>query len=275
MADDKPPEKPAFDPFKPAEPRLPGVPEKKAAKPAAPPTTGGAAPTAAPASGASAEPAAVPAWMEKLPPQLRALPPAALYGGAGAVVLVLVILVWLVFRSPEPPPAPPQQTTSAPSAAVPSGASAGEAGQPAEPTPEVVTLPATVATTKDLAKAWSYRKFIIRQSGERIPAMVLRLPGSAGNSSAYWGFSLRAPFGRCELELITDTQKLANEYGYNVSHPMVADPCTQTLFHPLRMGSIGPSTYTRGEVVQGTALRPPIAVEIRIQKGEVIAFRTE
>jgi hypothetical protein len=211
--------------------------------------------------------------MEKLPPQLRALPPAALYGGAGGVAVLLVILLWLVFRSPEQPPVPLPQAEATPAA--PASPAAAEPGQTAEPAPEVFTLPATVATTQEMAKAWSYKKFIIRQAGERIPAMVLRLPGSAGNASAYWGFSLRAPFGRCDLDLITDTQKLASEFGYSVSHPMVVDPCTNTLFHPLRMGTIGPSTYARGEVVQGTALRPPVAVEIRIQKGEVIAVRTE
>lgn len=265
MADDKSSdEKPKFDPFKPAEPRLPGIPEKKQAAAAPAPSEPGSA-AAVPVEAA----AAGPAW---LPPQLRALPPAALYGAAGALALLLVLIVWMVVSSDEAPPPTPVTSSPAPAAtqtALPAGSPA------AEPAPDVVTLPAPVATTKEMAKAWSHKKFIIRQSGQRIPAMVLRLPGSAGSSAAYWGFTLQAPYGTCELELVTDLEKLAGDYGYRAQHPMVADPCTRAVFNPLSYGSIGASTFARGEVVRGTALRPPMAVQIRVQKGEVVAVRTE
>jgi hypothetical protein len=41
------------------------------------------------------------------------------------------------------------------------------------------------------------------------------------------------------------------------------------------MGGIGRSTYVRGEVVHGSALRPPVAIDVRVEKGQVIAVRTE
>jgi len=272
MADDKPSdEKPKFDPFKPAEPRLPGVPEKKPPKPAAapPPKAEGTE-----SAGAAAAPAG-PAWMQKLPPQLRALPPAALYGGAGAVLLLIVIVLWMALGSGEAP-APESAATTAPASSAPPASSPATQAQSNEPPPEIVRLPATVALTKDMTKVWSSKKFIVQQLTGRVPALVVRIPvGSAGSSSGYWGFLATVPFGRCELELVTDLKKLAEEYNYQSNVPMVVDPCTQTLFHPLQMGTIGPSTYARGEVVRGTALRPPIMIDIRVERGEVIAVRTE
>lgn len=274
MADDKPSdEKPKFDPFHPAEPRLPGVPERKPPKPAAtpPPQTEGGAN----AKAADATAAASPAWMQKLPPQLRTLPPAVLYGGAGAVVLVIVVVLWMALGSGDAP-ATESVATPAPAGSAPAASAPAAAGQPAEPPPEVVRLPAPVALTRDMARPWTAKKFIIQQSTGRVPAMVVRIPvGSAGSASGYWAFLATVPFGRCELELITDLKKLADEYNYRSNTPLVVDPCTQTLFHPLQMGTIGPGTYTRGEVIRGTALRPPVAIDIRIERGAVVAVRTE
>lgn len=106
--------------------------------------------------------------------------------------------------------------------------------------------------------------------------MVVRLPNaSSGDPSGYWAFLLQSAFGKCELEMLSDSNKLAADYGYRAAHPMVVDPCTHAVFHPLRLASIAPGVYARGEVVQGTAIRPPLAVEIRIEDGQIIALRTE
>ncbi|MGH9790456.1 MAG: hypothetical protein ACRD5W_04530 [Candidatus Acidiferrales bacterium] len=271
MADDKPSgERPQFDPFKPAEPRLPGVPERKAA-PKPIPSDAIVPPPAEPEEHV----APVPAWMQKLPPQLRAIPRGALYGGAGAIALLVVVLLWSAFGSRDnSAPVPVSAATSA--ADGPTAESASNAAQPAEPPPPVIPLPGTVATTEELSTPWASRKFIIRQAGARRPAMVVRIPvASAGSSSGYWAFLLQSAFGKCELELVTDLNRLAEVYGYESGHPMVVDPCTQTVFHPLRLDSIGPGIYARGEVVQGIAIRPPLAVEIRVEHGQIIALRTE
>lgn len=260
MSDKPSDQKPQFDPFKPAEPRLPGVPEKKP-QPAAP---AAAAPTGEPPA---------PSGLQALRAKFRALPPLAQYG-AGAMVLLLVValVAWMASGSADKAaPADPPAATSEP-APVP-------AGTPRAATPEVVevvTLPAPVATTQEMAKPWSAKRFIVRQAGQRTPAMLLRVPaGSAGSANGYWAFLLTSPFGRCELELLTDLDKLQAEYNYRAQQPMVVDPCSRAVFHPLRMGSIGQSTYVRGEVVQGSALRPPIAIDVRVERGQVIAVRTE
>ncbi len=269
MSDQPCDEKPKFDPFKPAEPRLPGVPEKKPPKPAPKPAEAGAG--AAPAPATEAQP--TPAWMAKLPPQLRSLPPKTLYAGAGGILLLLVIVLWMAFGSGGEPTSGTPQGAAGDADAPPVGSPRVASGEPA---PEVVTLPAPVATTQEMAKPWSAKKFIVRQAGQRTPAMLLRVPGgSAGSGEGYWAFLLQSPFGRCELEMIADLARLQTEYGYRAQNPMVVDPCSRAVFHPLRRGNIGRSTYVRGEVVHGSALRPPVAIDIRVERGQVIAVRTE
>jgi len=268
MSDQPSDEKPKFDPFKPAEPRLPGVPEKKPPKPAATPPDGAPA-----AAGATAAEQPAPSGMEKLLSQFRALPPLAQYG-SGAVVLLLVVslIAWMASGSgTAPDPAAPAAATGEPATLPPGSARVASAAAV-----EVVTLPAPVATTQEMSRPWTSKKFIVRQAGQRTPAMLLRVPaGSAGSANGYWAFLLQSPFGRCELELMSDLEKLQSEYSYRAQHAMVVDPCSRAVFHPLRMGSIGQSTYVRGEVVQGSALRPPIAIDLRVERGQVIAVRTE
>lgn len=270
MSDQPSGEKPKFDPFKPAEPRLPGVPERKPPKPAAKPPEG-ATGEAAPVAAVEQQPALRGA--KKLLAQFRALPPLAQYGSAAvAFLLVVSLVVWLAGGSGETPAPAAPPTTSSESAALPPGSPRVTSGVAVE----IVTLPAPVATTQEMAKPWTAKRFIVRQAGQRTPAMVVRVPaGSAGTANGYWAFLLTSPFGRCELELLDDLEKLQSEYGYRAQHAMVVDPCSRAVFHPLRMGSIGQSTYVRGEVVQGSALRPPIAIDLRVERGQVIAVRTE
>lgn len=136
-----------------------------------------------------------------------------------------------------------------------------------------------IATIADLARPWAYREFFVknRLTGENIPAAIIRLPGAPGNrASAYWAFSLKSPYGNCKMEYISDLSKLQTVYGYKAAkHPMVGNPCSNTLFDPLRMTNLPGNVWVRGAIVQGSALRPPLGVEVRVQGKEILATRTE
>lgn len=84
------------------------------------------------------------------------------------------------------------------------------------------------------------------------------------------------PFGSCELEFITDLNKLKTDYGYRADHPMVGDPCNHTVYDLLRYGG-GASNdmLVRGVIVQGNGIRPPMAIEIRAEGKNVVAAREE
>lgn len=132
--------------------------------------------------------------------------------------------------------------------------------------------PGPIATTEELAKPWSSKEFLFRNpvSSEPVPAMVIRLPGGA-----LWALSLRPPFGgECNLEYVTSSQKLQTDYRIHSGHPMIVDPCNATVFDLTQYGN-GPNGLVRGEIVAGTAVRPPLAIEVQTRGEKVFAIRSE
>ena len=193
---------------------------------------------------------------------------ALLSAGLGAVLVLLGGIVWWTVHSMgRRAERAPEVTETVPA-------------EPAEPA--AVALPAsgpvTAATVEELAKPWSAKEFVfidpVTQS--RVPAMVVHLPGGAASSAAsYWAFSLEAPFQSCHLEYVTDLSELTTRFGFHAAHPMVASACDGSIFDPLRMGTIASGAWVRGEIVQGAGLRPPIAIEIKIEGNNLVADRIE
>lgn len=139
-----------------------------------------------------------------------------------------------------------------------------------------------VATVEEMAKPWSSKQFFIRNivSGVDVPGLLIRLPGgSPSRASGYWAFSLNAPYGTCgqPLEFVTDLAKLKTDYGFAAAkHPMVVNPCTQTVFDPAKTTTLpGTGAIVGGALVQGSDLRPPLSIEIRVSGKDIEAIRTE
>lgn len=232
--------------FKPANPVIPGVPQRS------------------PEDRKKEEQKAGPSRSFALPPAWRS--PTVMAGaGVGALVLLAgASLAWHVM-TPAPAPAPVVLPAPATTATPASSTTAGE-GEPALP-----DAPGPVATLAELAKPWSVVKFRFRRlTGESALAMVIRLPSAPG----YWGLLSVAPYGRCELALETDLGKIRHEYGYAASHPMVVDSCTQVVYDPLALGSAS-GVWIRGKVAAGPGIRPPFEVEIKTEQGYVVASRSE
>jgi hypothetical protein len=143
--------------------------------------------------------------------------------------------------------------------------------QPAQLTANLPLGPGPIATTAEMSKTWSSKRFLFRapQTADDVPALVVKLPGDV-----LWAISMRAPFGTCNLEYVTNLQKLASQYQLTADHPMVADSCTHTVYDLTRYGS-GPNGVVRGAIVKGEGIRPPIAIEVRARGREVVATRIE
>jgi hypothetical protein len=243
-----PPEK--VNPFKPVQPVIPGVPQKPAAE-----------------ANPEENQKDLAAWPPPPPPPQPPWksPPMLVAAGVGAVLLLCgAALAWRAMR-PAPPPAPVVIETPAASP----DSSADASGQPAQR--QASLAPGPVATVAELAQPWSVARFQMqRPSHEVANAMVIRLPSSPG----YWGLLSVAPYGRCELALESDLRKLREEYSYAAIHPMVVDSCTQTVYDPLALGTSS-GVWIRGKIVAGPGIRPPYEVEIKVEKGDVIASRSE
>jgi hypothetical protein len=240
---DKPKEQ---DPFKPTEPNIPGVTGNPARFKTAPEP-----PRAAAAQ--SRNPAAAPG---KIPAQ-RWLAIAAI----AVFLFSLVLYVWKHSGNASEPQAIP---AAAPVADLPPA----EAAQPVVPLP---MGPGPVATTADLAKPWSSKRFEFRvaQTSDNVQGLVVRLP-----NGVFWGLSLREPYGTCEMEYVTDLEKLQRVYNFQADHPMVADPCNHAVYDLTKYGT-GPNGVVRGAIVSGQGVRPPIAIEIKVRGKEIVATQVE
>lgn len=136
-----------------------------------------------------------------------------------------------------------------------------------------------IATTAEMTKPWTSKEFIYRNrlTGENVPALLVRLPGgSPAQAAGYWAFALKAPYGNCNMEYIEDMAKLNNEYGFHgPKHPMVGNPCNHTVFDPTKMATIPGNILVRGAIVQGSDLRPPLGIEIKVDGKDIQAIRME
>lgn len=190
---------------------------------------------------------------------------AAAWGFIGAAIIVSLVVAFAVGHWAFQKSTPQQTEVAAP----PVEASPKPA--PEKPQ-EVVSLgPGPIATKKELAKEWSSKRFDFRDetSATTIQALVVHLPG--GN---YWAFSLREPYGTCMLQYLTDLHQIQTLYNYTSSYPLVGDPCNESLFDLTKYGG-GPSGMVRGQIVQGRAVRPPVAIELKVKGDEIIAVRPE
>jgi hypothetical protein len=201
----------------------------------------------------------------------RGNPAAKLVTSLLAVLLVVFLGArWALRPKPVDPPAADQQ----PQIEIPS-----PAPDPSTLQPHATESNPGIADATEMAKPWSSKEFFIRNglSGENTPALLIRLPtGSPTLTSGYWAFARKSPFGDCQLEYITDLGKLKSEYGFNgARHPMVGNPCSRTVFDPLRMTTLPGNFLVRGAIVQGSDLRPPLAVELKMRGKDILAVRTE
>jgi hypothetical protein len=142
---------------------------------------------------------------------------------------------------------------------------------PVDPSAGIPTAPGPIASTQELNKPWAAKRFIFRNqlTGEMIPAEVVHLPGGG-----FWAISLKEPYGSCQLNYVTDTKELRDEYQVNAGHPMVVNPCNRSVFDLAEYAS-APSGLVRGVVIAGAATRPPIAIEVKVEGSKVVATRSE
>jgi hypothetical protein len=193
-----------------------------------------------------------------------------LIGFVAALVFCLLLVRWVM--RPQVPEASPAKPT--PQIDIPPPAPDANAALP-----HATESQPGIASIDEMAQPWTSKDFFYknRLSGENVPAVLVRLPvGSGSQPTSYWAFSLKAPFGNCDLEYVGEIEKLRTEYGFRAAkHPMVGNPCSRTVFDPLKMMNIPGGVWVRGAIVQGSALRPPLGIEVEIRGKQILAARME
>jgi hypothetical protein len=237
-----------LDPFKPSQPAIPGVPEHPPEEKKRPEKKKDEPKDTAPVER--------PAWQSHKG-----------MAGAGLSTVVLLAVVVLAWRATKPAALPAPVEIAPP----PTAGSSASATPAVTVAPQLPDAPGPVVTVEEIAKPWTVAKFQFhRATGETVNGMVIRLPAAPG----YWGLLSVAPYGRCQLELDTDLKDIREKYKYAAPHPMVVDPCTQAVYDPLALGSAA-GVWVRGKVAAGPGIRPPLEVEIKVERGWVIASRSE
>jgi hypothetical protein len=191
-----------------------------------------------------------------------------------ALVVVLLICILgsrLLFRpkhAEAPVTAPPPQIE------VPA-----PAPDPAAALPRATSAAPEIATVTEMAKPWTSKSFFFvnQATGENVPALLIRLSsGSASQPDGYWALETNVPFGTCQFEYIIDLDRLKNDYDFRAAkHAMVGNPCSRSVFDPLKMSQIPGDFWVRGTLVQGSDVRPPMGIELKIQGKNILAVRME
>ena len=189
-------------------------------------------------------------------------------------LLAVLLMIFLGARALRPKRVAPQAVDQQPQIEVPA-----PAPDPSTLLPHATDANPGIASVTEMAKPWSSKEFFIRNrlNGENISGLLVRLPGgSPSHASGYWAFAQKAPFGDCQLEYVTDLGKLKNDYGFSAAkHPMVGNPCSRTVYDPLKLSNLPGSVWARGAIVQGSDLRPPLGIEIKVEGKKILAVRAE
>jgi hypothetical protein len=147
------------------------------------------------------------------------------------------------------------------------------------PVPVATEGAPSIAQVGDLAKPWDSRQFSYRNlaTGENVSALLVRLPGgSPAQASSYWALAMKEAYGSCGLEYVEDLAKLRNDYGFGqAKHPMIGNPCSRTLYDPTKYASLPGGVLARGAIVQGSDLRPPLGIEVKVRGKQILATRME
>ena len=193
--------------------------------------------------------------------------------GAGLVLLALLaswaVKIFSPTLPPESNPVPAHHENASP--APPQTVDTTATQRPvyaAESNPEI-------ATVSELAQPWSSKGFVFRNQSKYVTAIIIRLPGPASQLNSYWAFSLDVPFAQCQFVYLDNLARLSSDYGFDAVHPMVVNPCSRSIFDPLQHKELPGNILVRGAIVQGSDLRPPFGIELKISGNHIRAVAME
>jgi arsenite oxidase small subunit len=116
----------------------------------------------------------------------------------------------------------------------------------------------SVATLAELAKPWSAVRFTLKDGGEELPCIVIRLP-----DGGWYASSLICPHNKCDIAYVTDAEAARDNFNVDVAAPVLACPCHFSVFDPAGHGA----------VIAGPAPNPPQQLSVTVRGDQVFVSR--
>jgi arsenite oxidase small subunit len=110
-----------------------------------------------------------------------------------------------------------------------------------------------VIDQKALAEPWAAAEFSFELEGERVPGIVVRLPGER-----WYASSLICPHAKCVAKYFRDVTVAQDTFDIAAKNPVLGCPCHFSVF----------DVANGGKVISGPAPSPPrqLTVEVRDRK---------
>ncbi len=115
--------------------------------------------------------------------------------------------------------------------------------------------PLAVIDEKALAEPWTAAEFSFESEGERIPGIVVRLPGAR-----WYASSLICPHAKCVAKYFRDVTVAQDTFDVAAKNPVLGCPCHFSVF----------DIADGGKVISGPAPNPPQQFTVEVRDGKVL-----
>ena len=116
-----------------------------------------------------------------------------------------------------------------------------------------------VAEQSTLAEPWSAVEFTFEAEGERVPGIVIKLPGGQ-----WYASSLICPHAKCATRYFSDVTVARDTFDVAAKNPVLGCPCHFSVFDVAK----------GGEVIAGPAPSAPLQLTVEARDGKVYVSRS-
>ena len=115
-----------------------------------------------------------------------------------------------------------------------------------------------VAEQKALAEPWAAVEFTFELEGERVPGIVIKLPGER-----WYASSLICPHANCVARYFSDVTVARDTFDVPAKNPVLGCPCHFSVF----------DVEDGGKVIAGPAPSAPLQLTVEVRDGKVFISR--
>lgn len=112
-----------------------------------------------------------------------------------------------------------------------------------------------VIDQKALAEPWAAAEFSFELDGERVPGIVVKLPGER-----WYASSLICPHAKCVARYFRDVTIAQDTFDVAAKNPVLGCPCHFSVF----------DVANGGQVISGPAPNPPQQLTVEVRNGKVL-----